>query len=39
MKNKTLKKLGFIVLGLIIIALIFIVAFFTTSSCIFYNFL
>ena len=31
MKNKTLKKLGFIVLGLIIIALIFIVAFFTTS--------
>ena len=31
MKNKTLKKLGFIVLGLIIVALIFIVAFFTTS--------
>lgn len=31
MKNKTFKKLGFIVLGLIIIALIFIVAFFTTS--------
>ena len=31
MKNKTLKKLGFIVLGLIIVALIFIVAFSTTS--------
>ncbi|MBM6817798.1 alpha/beta hydrolase [Clostridium saudiense] len=31
MKNKTFKKLGFIVLGLIIVALIFIVAFFTTS--------
>ena len=31
MKNKTLKKLGFIVLGLIIVALIFIVVFFTTS--------
>lgn len=31
MKNKTLKKLGFILLGLIIIALIFIVSFFTTS--------
>lgn len=31
MKNKTFKKLGFILLGLIIIALIFIVSFFTTS--------
>ena len=31
MKNKTFKKLGFIVLCLIIVALIFIVAFFTTS--------
>lgn len=31
MKNKTLKKLGFILLGLIIIALIFIISFFTTS--------
>ena len=31
MKNKTFKKLGFILLGLIIIALIFIISFFTTS--------
>ena len=31
MKNKTLKKVGFIVLGLIVIALIFIISFFLTS--------
>lgn len=31
MKNKTLKKVGFIVLGLIVIALIFIISFFVTS--------